>query len=142
MKNDNRRSFLRNSALFGTTLFASSSFANIGLGNKESAAAKKINSKTIKHRKLGTGEHSLDVSALGLGCMGMSYHRSFIPEKKYMIQLIRNAVEMGVNLFDTAEVYGPFRNEELVGEALAPIRKNIILCSKFGFNIQNGQWLD
>jgi aryl-alcohol dehydrogenase-like predicted oxidoreductase len=71
--------------------------------------------------------------------MGMSYHRSFVPDRKSMLALIRKAVEMGVTFFDTAEVYGPYVNEELVGEALAPFRKKILLCSKFGFNIQNGQ---
>ena len=71
--------------------------------------------------------------------MGMSYHRSFVPDKKVSISLIRKAAELGVNLFDTAEAYGPYLNEELVGEALLPIRKDILICSKFGFNIQNGQ---
>jgi aryl-alcohol dehydrogenase-like predicted oxidoreductase len=71
--------------------------------------------------------------------MGMSYHRSFIPDRGAMIQTIRRAAEWGVILFDTAEVYGPFTNEDLVGEALAPIRKNVLVCSKFGFNIENGQ---
>ena len=81
----------------------------------------------------------MKVSALGLGCMGMSYHRSFIPEKKYMITLIRQAVDMGVNFFDTAEAYGPYTNEVLVGEALNPVRKQIQICTKFGFNIQDNQ---
>jgi aryl-alcohol dehydrogenase-like predicted oxidoreductase len=71
--------------------------------------------------------------------MGMSYHRSFVPDKKAMINLLRRAAGLGINFFDTAEVYGPFSNEELVGEALAPIRKDILICSKFGFNIQNGK---
>jgi len=90
-------------------------------------------------RTLGTGNQSLTVPAVGLGCMGMSYHRSFIPDRGAMIQTIRRAAEWGVTLFDTAEVYGPFTNEDLVGEALAPIRKNVLVCSKFGFNIENGQ---
>lgn len=93
----------------------------------------------LKRRILGTGPHSIEVSALGLGCMGMSYHRSFIPERKYMIELIRKAVAMGINFFDTAEVYGPYANEGLVGEALKPYRKDIILCTKFGFTIQDGK---
>lgn len=90
-------------------------------------------------RTLGSGKNSMEVSALGLGCMGMSYHRSFIPERKYMISLLRKAVDLGVNLFDTAEAYGPYTNEVLVGEALHPVRKQIQLCTKFGFNIQNNQ---
>ncbi|MBU6343276.1 MAG: aldo/keto reductase, partial [Bacteroidetes bacterium] len=76
---------------------------------------------------------------MGLGCMGMSWNRSFVPDKKAMIDLIRKAYDMGVNLFDTAEAYGPFRNEELVGEAIAPFRKKITLCSKFGFDIQDNK---
>jgi hypothetical protein len=71
-------------------------------------------------RTLGSGESSLQVSALGLGCMGMSYHRGPAPDRNAMIALIRKAVERGVTFFDTAQGYGPFTNEELVGEALAP----------------------
>ncbi len=89
-------------------------------------------------RTLGTGRHSLEVSALGLGCMGMSYHRSKHPDKVANIALIRKAVEYGVTFFDTAEVYGPCINEELVGEALAPVRNEVILATKFGFNFTNG----
>ena len=71
--------------------------------------------------------------------MGMSFNRSFIPSRKSSIRLIQEAYKHGVTLFDTAEAYGPFSNEDLVGEAIAPFRKNIILCSKFGFDIQNGK---
>ena len=85
------------------------------------------------------GESSLQVSALGLGCMGMSYHRGPASDRKTMIGLIRNAVELGVTLFDTAEVYGPFINEELGGEALFPFRKEVIIATKFGFNFENGK---
>ncbi|MDE3143419.1 MAG: aldo/keto reductase [Bacteroidota bacterium] len=95
--------------------------------------------KITKTRFLGSGKDRIEVSALGLGCMGMSFNRSFIPDKKPMIALIRKAYEMGVTLFDTAEAYGPFTNEELVGEAIAPFRKKITLCSKFGFDIQNNK---
>src|SRR5690606_7964681 len=92
-----------------------------------------------RERTLGLGKWSMKVSSLGLGCMGMSYHRSFIPERKHMITLLRKAVNMGVNFFDTAEAYGPYTNEVLVGEALNPLRKQIQICTKFGFNIQNNQ---
>ncbi len=85
------------------------------------------------------GKSGLEVSALGLGCMGMSYHRGLAPDKKAMIALIRKAVELGVTLFDTAEVYGPFINEELVGEALSPFRKEVVIATKFGFNFENGK---
>jgi aryl-alcohol dehydrogenase-like predicted oxidoreductase len=71
--------------------------------------------------------------------MGMSFHRSFIPERKYMVDVIRKAYDLGVTFFDTAEVYGPYTNETLVGEAIKPFRKNITLCSKFGFDIQDNK---
>ena len=90
-------------------------------------------------RSLGTGKNSLIVSGLGLGCMGMSYHRGPAPDRKEMIALIRKAVELGITFFDTAEVYGPFINEELVGEALSPLRKEVVIATKFGFNIQDGR---
>lgn len=87
----------------------------------------------MQKRKLGKG--NLEVSALGLGCMGMSFGYGPPADKQQMISLIRAAVERGVNFFDTAEVYGPFTNEELVGEALAPIRDQVVIATKFGFKI-------
>ena len=85
----------------------------------------------MQKRKLG----NLEVSALGLGCMGMSYGYGPAPDKQEMISLIRSAVERGITFFDTAEVYGPFKNEELVGEALAPIRDRVVIATKFGFKL-------
>lgn len=85
----------------------------------------------MQKRKLGTS--GLEVSALGLGCMGMSYGLGPAGNKQEMISLIRSAVERGVTFFDTAEVYGPFTNEELVGEALAPFRGQVVIATKFGF---------
>src|ERR1051325_4756352 len=85
----------------------------------------------MKKRKLG----NLEVSALGLGCMGMSYGYGPAPEKQEMISLIRSAVERGITFFDSAEVYGPFKNEELVGEALAPVRDQVVIATKFGFKL-------
>ena len=79
------------------------------------------------------GNSNLEVSALGLGCMGMSFAYGPPGDKKEMTQLLRTAVERGVTFFDTAEVYGPFTNEELVGEALAPVRSRVVLATKFGF---------
>jgi len=79
------------------------------------------------------GNSGLEVSALGLGCMGMSYAYGIIPERNEMIKLIRNAVEQGITFFDTAEVYGPFINEELVGEALVPFKGEVVIATKFGF---------
>ena len=86
-------------------------------------------------RKLG--KSGLEVSAVGLGCMGMSFGLGPAKDKQEMIALIRAAFERGVTFFDTAEVYGPFTNEELVGEALAPFRKRVVIATKFGFNIDS-----
>jgi aryl-alcohol dehydrogenase-like predicted oxidoreductase len=85
----------------------------------------------MQKRKLG--KSNLEVSAIGLGCMGMSFGYGPAADKKEMISLIRTAVERGVTFFDTAEVYGPFTNEELVGEALAPFRDQVMIATKFGF---------
>ena len=87
----------------------------------------------MKIRKLG--KNGPEVSAIGLGCMGMSYSYGPAGDKKEMISLLRTAVERGVTFFDTAEVYGPFINEELVGEALAPLRKQVVIATKFGFRL-------
>jgi len=87
----------------------------------------------MEKRKLGKG--NLEVSAIGLGCMGLSFGYGPAVDKKEGISLIRAAVERGVTFFDTAEVYGPFTNEELVGEALAPFRANVAIATKFGFKI-------
>jgi len=86
-------------------------------------------------QKRTLGNQSLEVSAIGLGCMRMSHDESPLPDRQEMIALIRSAVEHGVTFFDTAEVYGPFTNEELVGEALAPFRGQVVIATKFGHNI-------
>jgi aryl-alcohol dehydrogenase-like predicted oxidoreductase len=86
----------------------------------------------MQKRKLG---NKLEVSAIGLGCMGLSFGYGPAVEKQAGIALIRSAVERGITLFDTAEVYGPFTNEELVGEALAPFRKDVVIATKFGFDL-------
>src|SRR5436309_418004 len=91
----------------------------------------------MKTRKLG--KSGLEVSALGLGCMGMNFGYGPAADKQEMISLIRKAVELGVTFFDTAEVYGPFTNEELVGEALAPFRGQVVIATKFGFDCDSGQ---
>ena len=95
----------------------------------------------MKSRRLG--KSTLEVSALGLGCMGMTFSFPPFPPKHEMIALIRKAVELGVTFFDTAEVYGPFTNEELVGEALAPFRGKVAIATKFGFkpaDDNTGRW--
>ena len=86
----------------------------------------------MQKRKLG--KSGLEVSALGLGCMGMSFSYGPPKDKQEMISLLRTAVERGITFFDTAEVYGPFTNEELVGEALAPLRDRVVIATKFGFD--------
>jgi aryl-alcohol dehydrogenase-like predicted oxidoreductase len=101
----------------------------------------------MQKRKLGNS--GLEVSAIGLGCMGMSFGYGPPADKKEMISILRTAVERGVTFFDTAEVYGPFTNEELVGEALSPLRDQVVIATKFGFdtsvdprNIQGGPVLN
>ncbi len=87
----------------------------------------------MQKRKLGNS--NLEVSAIGLGCMGMSFGYGPAMEKQEALSLIRSAVDRGVTFFDTAEVYGPFTNEELVGEALAPFRGQVVIATKFGWKI-------
>src|SRR5215469_12771922 len=87
----------------------------------------------MEQRKLGRS--NLEVSAIGFGCMGLSHGYGPAVDKQAGISLIRSAVERGVTFFDTAEVYGPFTNEQLVGEALAPVRGRVVIATKFGFDI-------
>jgi aryl-alcohol dehydrogenase-like predicted oxidoreductase len=95
----------------------------------------------MEKRKLGNS--NLEVSALGLGCMGMSFAYGQPRDKTEMISLLRAAVDKGITFFDTAEVYGPFTNEELVGEALAPVRDKVVIATKFGFKeAGQGRWSD
>jgi aryl-alcohol dehydrogenase-like predicted oxidoreductase len=84
-------------------------------------------------QKRTLGNKNLEVSALGLGCMRMSHDESPLPDKQEMIRFLRSAVERGITFFDTAQVYGPFTNEELVGEALAPVREQVVIATKFGY---------
>ena len=90
-------------------------------------------------RKRTLGRSGLEVSAIGLGCMGMSYAYGPAGDRREMIALIRAAVDRGVTLFDTAEIYGPYTNEDLVGEALAPVRERVVVATKFGFRIVDGK---
>ena len=91
----------------------------------------------MEMRKLGKG--GLEVSALGFGCMGLSFGYGPLVDKEQGIKVIRAAIDLGVTSFDTAEVYGPFTNEELVREALAPVRDRVVIATKFGFKIENGK---
>jgi aryl-alcohol dehydrogenase-like predicted oxidoreductase len=89
-------------------------------------------------QKRTLGDSRLEVSAIGLGCMGMSQSYPPLPDRDEMIGLIRTTVERGVTFFDTAQVYGPFTNEELVGEALEPVRDQVVIATKFGFDLEDG----
>ena len=91
----------------------------------------------MQKRKLG--QSKLEVSALGLGCMGMSFSYGPPKDKQEMISLLHAAVERGVTFFDTAEVYGPYVNEELVGEALVPFRERLVIATKFGVELGGGE---
>src|SRR5205807_9703223 len=102
-------------------------FSQVGVINPN------LKEDTMQKRKLG--KSNLEVSAIGLGCMGMSFGYGPAKDKQEMISLLRKAVELGVTFFDTAEMYGPFTNEELVGEALAPFRGQVVVATKFGFRI-------
>lgn len=137
MENKNRRDFLKLGALAGSSLIVPSAFGMAS--KKETIAIETTNTKINKQRFLGSGKHKLVVSPMGLGCMGMSWNRTFVPDSKAMIALIRKAYDMGVDFFDTAEAYGPYTNELLVGEAISPFRNKITLCSKFGFEVKDGK---
>src|SRR5271169_4013351 len=89
-------------------------------------------------QKRALGKSNLEVSAIGLGCMGMSFSYGPPKDKKEMTDLLHAAVDRGITFFDTAEVYGPFSNEELVGEALAPFRGKVVIATKFGFDLSGG----
>jgi aryl-alcohol dehydrogenase-like predicted oxidoreductase len=91
----------------------------------------------VQKRTLGTS--GLDVSELGFGCMGLSFSYGVSVSREDGIAVIRAAVDGGVTFFDTAEVYGPFTNEEVVGEALAPVRDQVVIATKFGFRVENGK---
>jgi len=143
MENHNRRNFLKTGALAGAALLTSPSLYATSAGADGVKPSGSNAPADGKKRILGSGRQSLEVSALGLGCMGMSYHRSFVPDRKAMISLLRKGPDLGLNFYDTAEAYGPLINEELVGEALAPFRKDIIIATKFGFkNGKPGEGLD
>jgi len=127
-----RRKFLTNTALIGAGLAVSShSWATSG---QQAASATRTSNNGMKTRKLG----ALEVSEIGAGCMSISANYGPPADKKQGIQVMRRAYEKGVTFFDTAEVYGPFTNETLVGEALSPFRDKIVIATKFGFDLEKG----
>ncbi len=140
----NRRKFLKSTTLFGSALATSTAIyantkkkaSNGNIVPPESAAL------ITKRRILGTGKAAMEVSALGFGCMGMSHGHGPARDKKAMRRLIAEAVDLGVDFFDTAEIYGPHTNEELVGEALLPYRAKVKIGSKFGLYYPGGKQLE
>ncbi len=133
-----RRGFFKAGPAIGAALCAPAALASTTAASPEHGGP---SSRFLipQRRTLGAGSSGMEVSALGFGCMGMNYHRGTHPGREAMIRLVRQAVERGVTLFDTAETYGPFINEELVGEALAPLRKEVRISTKFGFNHEGGR---
>lgn len=126
-----RRGFLKASAVVTAGILAQPTLAQTLTNARKEESGELL---MTKKRTLGTGKHQLDVSAISFGCMGLNYHRGVSPDKKTMIMLLHQVVERGVNFFDTAETYGPFINEQLVGEGLAPFKNKVMISTKFGFN--------
>ncbi|MDE6795502.1 MAG: aldo/keto reductase [Muribaculaceae bacterium] len=136
-----RRGFLKTMAAVGAALTLNPtinkvSAANTVLNGSNDSVVKKDG---MEYRVLGSGKAAMEVSALGLGCMGMNYNRSQSPDKKECIRIIHEAVDRGVTLFDTAIIYGPLRNELLAGEALAPYKGRVNLTTKFGHEVIDGK---
>lgn len=140
-KSISRRGFLKTAAAIGAALTITPTL------NKVQAAEAVLTSKNgsvvkkdgMEYRTLGSGKAAMEVSALGFGCMGMTYNRSQSPDKKECIRIIHEAVDCGVTLFDTAIIYGPLNNELLAGEALAPYKGHVNLTTKFGHEVVNGK---
>lgn len=132
----NRRDFLKSASLIGTAACIPAVLVQSCTEQKTSSANKNEKCMHVisEKRTLGKGTAAMKVSALGFGIMGMNYHRGIHPDEKAMIKLAHQVVERGVTLFDTAETYGPFINEELAGKALAGFKGKIAVTTKFGFN--------
>lgn len=140
-KSISRRGFLKTAAAIGAALTITPTLnkvqaAEAVLTGKNGATVKR---NGMEYRTLGSGKAAMEVSALGFGCMGMTYNRSQSPDKKGCIRIIHEAVDRGVTLFDTAIIYGPLNNEILAGEALAPYKGRVNLTTKFGHEVINGK---
>lgn len=139
----NRRGFLKTSMTLGAAWSISSANEQIQAITPSAVSLNHVESKenisVSTHRVLGSGENALEVSALGLGLMGMTYNRSQHPDKNQCIRLIHQAVDRGVTLFDTAIIYGPLNNELLAGEALAPFKGQVNVTTKFGHEVIDGK---
>lgn len=136
-----RRGFLKTAMAFGAAMAMSPGVERIQAAAKTLPAENRLRREKdgMEYRTLGSGKASLEVSAIGFGCMGMNYNRSKSPDRKVCVRIIHEAVERGVTLFNTAIIYGPLRNEILAGEALAPYRGRVSLTTKFGHEVIDGR---
>lgn len=134
-----RRGFLKTGATAGAALGLPLATARALGAEAERSRPEGAKAMITRRRTLGTGHAAMEVSALGFGVMGMNYNRGVHPDRKAMIALLRQAADRGVTLFDTAEIYGPFINEELAGEALHPLRGKVAVTTKFGHDIVDGK---
>ena len=140
-----RRGFLKTAAAVGAALAVSPALDKVQAATRavtesKTASAGDAKAATITaHRTLGTGKAAFEVSALGFGVMGMTYNRSYHPDKKQCIRLLHEAMDRGVTLFDTAIIYGPLNNEELAGEALGEFRGKVNVTTKFGHEVIDGK---
>lgn len=137
-----RRSFLKTATLLGLGTIVAGTVKGYAVASQGPEKVKGIGTILTRKRILGSTKNPLEVSAIQLGCMGMHTGRGIHPDYKSMVKLIRDAADRGCDFFDTAEVYGPYVNEELVGEALAPIRNQVAISTKFGFKIGGPGGLD
>lgn len=140
-----RRGLLKASAKVGAAVCATPVVAGAAMAQTTSTTSSESPAMDLPHithqRSLGSGSARMEVSALGFGVMGMNYNRGHHPERKAMIELLQQAVERGVTLFDTAQVYGPLINEELAGEGLQPFRGRVSVTTKFGHRIVDGKYI-
>lgn len=139
----NRRYFLKKASLFGAVAFVPTALMQSCTEQKTTSPNERESKSNIslvsQNRTLGKGTSAMEVSALGLGCMGMSYNRGHHPDEKACIRLLHEVVDRGVTLFDTAQSYGPFINEELVGKAISQYKNKINITTKFGHQFVDGK---
>jgi len=141
-----RRDLLKASATIGAAVCATPLMMGTAVAQQATTTSSESNAMDLpnitKQRTLGSGDFRMEVSALGFGVMGMNYNRGYHPDRKAMIELLHQAAERGVTLFDTAQVYGPLINEELAGEGLYPFRGKVNITTKFGHRIVDGKYFE
>lgn len=141
-----RRDLLKASATVGAAVYATPLMMGTAVAQQATTTSSGSNAMDLpnitKQRTLGSGDFRMEVSALGFGVMGMNYNRGHHPDRKAMIELLHQAAERGVTLFDTAQVYGPLINEELAGEGLYPFRGKVNVTTKFGHRIVDGKYFE